>query len=267
VIRSLYLADEVLEEARTTVRLADRDRSRTEQEVLRVLFESRGTYLRRGAVRHRMDAEHRPTPARVGQILVDLHGEGLILRTHGRAQGSPRAAFYALSPRGFEVCRSLGFEETTKIRRIVEKVVAPGLESKQRKVLIDTVATCSDPGVSEQVIDTLEKDLHQEKDEASSRRYKEALVTVLLARRQIDAASSAAPGAASATERGIYILESSKSTKSGLQSAVDTYIHSLERDLTKDGLIRDRDRDDLLHMLLRERSRGMSDRAPASANV
>jgi hypothetical protein len=110
VIRSLYLADEVLQEARTRVRLADRDRSRTEREILRVLFENRGTYLRRGAVRSRMKTADRVTPARVGQILVDLHDEGIVLRDHGRAQGSPSAAHYALSPQGIEICGELGFD-------------------------------------------------------------------------------------------------------------------------------------------------------------
>jgi hypothetical protein len=246
VIRSLYLADEVLQEARTRVRLADRDRSRTEREILRVLFENRGTYLRRGAVRSRMKTADRVTPARVGQILVDLHDEGIVLRDHGRAQGSPSAAHYALSPQGIEICRELGLPDVGRIRRLIERIFAPGLEDLERKMLLAALSSCSDPKAGDLVIETLEEGIRQGNDAATAERYKEVLVAVLLARRQIDFAArvtdrpSAAPAPAAAPGRGLHVLKSKKEAE-GIrldESIVNAYIGQLENTLAKDGLIK-----------------------------
>jgi hypothetical protein len=103
----LQLAGEALEKRQVEDRLADEERSQTEREILRVLLKNRGKYLRRGAIHEQLEPPHKPTPARVGQILAELDAEGLVLHVHGRAQGNPNAAFYALSPRGLEVSRSL----------------------------------------------------------------------------------------------------------------------------------------------------------------
>lgn len=235
-IRSLYLADEVLQEARTRVRLADRDRSRTEREILRVLFENRGTYLRRGAVRSRMKVEQRPTPARVGQILLDLHDEGLILRTHGRAQGSPSAAHYVLSPQGIELCRELGFPDAGRIRRLIDRIVALDLQDPKRKMLLGNLSSCSDPRAGDLVIETLEESIRQEKAAALVERYKEVLVWVLLNRRRIDfdtSSLSAAPG--------LHVLKSTKGAE-GIridETIVNAYIGRLEDTLAMDSLIRE----------------------------
>lgn len=104
--QSLSLAAEALAERRAEERLSD-DRSATERAILRILAENRGAYLRRGEIHERLSEEHRPTPPRVGQILAELHEEGIVMRIHGRAQGNPNAAFYALAPRGVELCRNL----------------------------------------------------------------------------------------------------------------------------------------------------------------
>ena len=106
-LRSMQLAGEALEKRQVEDRLADEERSQTEREVLRVLLKNRGKYLRRGAIHDQLESPHKPTPARVGQILTELDAEGLVLHIHGRAQGNPNAAFYAPSPRGLEVARNL----------------------------------------------------------------------------------------------------------------------------------------------------------------
>ena len=126
VSQSLALAAEALEKRRVEDRLSE-DRSETERAILQVLAENRGTYLRRGEIHERLDEELRPTPPRVGQILVELNEENVVLRIHGRAQGSPNAAFYALSPRGVELCRSLGLIREEKD----EDLPTPVLEALQ----------------------------------------------------------------------------------------------------------------------------------------
>jgi hypothetical protein len=239
-LRSLYLAHQALEQARTRARLADRDRSRTEREILRVLFENRGAYLRRGAVRTRMDAAQRPTPARVGQILVDLHEEGLVLRTHGRAQGSPSAAFYALSPRGFELCRSLGLDDVKSKTSLIESVVRklsnlgslPGQRDLKRQI-ISSLSTCRD---GELVIETLERAIAQADNEAAARVFKEALVEVLRARRLLDFAVGAATpgGEASVSGPGNYEL---KDDDLPADRVVSSFIENLEQDFARDSLI------------------------------
>ena len=104
---SLYLADGAMDEAKAETRLADRERSLTEREVLRVLWAHRDRYLRRGEVQRMLNLLRRPTSARVGQILAGLDHENLVVRMPGRAQGNPEASFYSLSPLGFEACQRL----------------------------------------------------------------------------------------------------------------------------------------------------------------
>ena len=101
----LALAARTLEPVHRKARLSDGSRSAADREVLRVLFEHRDRYLRRGEVHQKM--RHELSLVRVGQILVDLHHEGLLLRVHGTARGNPSAAFYALSEAGVEICREL----------------------------------------------------------------------------------------------------------------------------------------------------------------
>jgi hypothetical protein len=106
VSQSLSLAAEALAARRVEDRISD-SRSETERAVLQVLADSRGTFLRRGEIYERLSEGKRPTPPRVGQILAELHEENAVLQIHGRAQGNPNAAFYALSPWGVELCRNL----------------------------------------------------------------------------------------------------------------------------------------------------------------
>ncbi len=136
VFRSFYLADEALEESRVESVLADRERSLTEREVLRVLSANPERYLRRGEVQKLLKLLKRPTPARVGQILVQLDAEDLVVHMPGRAQGNPRTTFYALSPQGHEICRRLDLisqrkpyfstkEEDWKVYVTAERITAP----------------------------------------------------------------------------------------------------------------------------------------------
>lgn len=233
VMAALYLADDVLEEARTVARLADRERSRTEREILRVLLENRGRYLRRGAVRKKMSPSLRPTPARVGQILVDLHGEGLVLRTHGRAQGSPVAAFYALSPKGFEVCQGLGLEKETSadawIHRAVAEVVSPHPQGppEKRKILIDSLSTCSNPLVGKVVLETLKKNEVWQDAEPGARK---SLLKVAVGRRRFEQAARASGvvvDAGSGARAGLYVLKGPLPE----QGFVDSMMNICERNL------------------------------------
>jgi hypothetical protein len=108
--QGLHLATQALEARRVEDRISDK-RSETERAILQVLAENRGRYLRRGEIHEALKLSEPPTPARVGQILVELHAENVVVRIHGRAQGNPNAAFYALSPRGLALCTSLGLGE------------------------------------------------------------------------------------------------------------------------------------------------------------
>ncbi len=107
---SLYLADGALAETRVESRLANRDLSLMEREVLRVLLVHRDRYLRRGEVQKLLNLMRPPTPARISQILVSLDHQNLLTRMQGRAQGNPEASFYALSPQGLEVCKRLSLD-------------------------------------------------------------------------------------------------------------------------------------------------------------
>lgn len=248
VMVALYLADDVLEEARTTARLADRDRSRTEREVLRVLLENRGRYLSRGDVRKRMSLPGLPTPSRVGQILVDLHGEGLVLRTHGRAQGSPSAAFYALSPKGFEVCRGLGLEkeksEDAWIHQAVAEVVSPQGPPEKRKILIDSLSTCSNPLVGKVVLETLEKnDIWQDTESAA----RKSLLRVAVGRRRFEqtARATGAPvGAVPGSGPGLYVLKGPLREQGFVESMVNVCVSNLDdrqaQETLRDLLFRER---------------------------
>lgn len=155
VIRSLYAAAETMEEILASLRLAE-DHSETARAVLQVLLNNRSTYLRRGDIYEQLAPEQRPTAPRIGQILAELYHQGLLLRIHGRAQGSPNASFYALSPKGFEVCRGAGLvekkppmalpiESEIKIAAEVSEPDEPS-EATQR-IIEQAVITMLDPSV------------------------------------------------------------------------------------------------------------------------
>lgn len=147
VCQSLALAAEALAKRRVEDRLSE-PRSEIERAILQVLAEHRGIFLRRGEILERLTENNRPTPPRVGQILAELHEENVVLRIHGRAQGNPNAAFYALSPRGVELCRDLGLirEEgeddlPLPILEAVEIACDPALYWERRRVAHGVLAT------------------------------------------------------------------------------------------------------------------------------
>lgn len=84
--------------------------SPTEREILRVLWANPDQHLVRSEIHKRMPQEHRRTLGRIGQILSAFDEAGFLEKVQRRAQGSRRAAFYALSEDGLELCRALGFE-------------------------------------------------------------------------------------------------------------------------------------------------------------
>ncbi len=147
VSESLSLATEALAARRVEDRVSD-GRSETERATLKVLADSRGTYLRRGEIHDRLPEKDRPTPPRVGQILAELHEENAVLRIHGRAQGNPNAAFYALSPRGVALCRNLELILEEREEDLPAPIVAalnvacnPSLDWEWRRVAHGLLAT------------------------------------------------------------------------------------------------------------------------------
>jgi DNA-binding transcriptional ArsR family regulator len=148
VRRSLYLALEALEARKAEDRLAD-ERSATERAVLQVLAENRGPYLRRGMIYEKLTLPEKGlTPARVGQILVELYEEGLLLRENGRAQGNPNAAFYALSPRGLELCRNLELVPETLTSDARNLKEGKGERSQEKEGQVSTLPHLLDQALS-----------------------------------------------------------------------------------------------------------------------
>ena len=90
-------------------------RPRREREVLRVLWSSADQHLVRSQIYKRLPHSDRPTQGRVGQILAALFKEGMLVRVRRRAQGARKAAFYALSKSGYDLCRRLGFESEERL--------------------------------------------------------------------------------------------------------------------------------------------------------
>jgi hypothetical protein len=147
LIQSLSLASEALEERRVEDRISD-PRSETERAILEVLADNLETFLRRGEIYDRLKPAVRPTAPRVGQILAELHEENVVQTIHGRAQGNPNAAFYALSRRGVELCRNLELtreqrEEVlpTQIMAAIEVACDPSLHWQRRRVAKGVLAT------------------------------------------------------------------------------------------------------------------------------
>lgn len=120
VLRGLRTADQALHKARITARIRDRELSKIERGILGVL--ARSEYqLRRGQIHEQLPESIRPSVARVGQILVDFHYEGLLHRTEAVAQGNPNTAFYRLTPLGREVYNSLGPLQSATARKPPEQ--------------------------------------------------------------------------------------------------------------------------------------------------
>lgn len=200
-LRSLQLAVEALEERQVEERLAD-ERSETEREILHVLFEHRGKYLRRGAIHKRLELSNPPTAPRVGQILAELHHQGLLLRIHGRAQGNPNAAFYALSPHGLEVCHRL-FEEGSEeepaadvpqvaapqdLERITQAATIaldPGQSKEGREIVTFMLANKSIGPLGPQILETLERVAHENSTDEVQKLYRTVFLEVQSARRNV----------------------------------------------------------------------------------
>lgn len=144
---SLALAIEALEARRVEDRISD-PRSETERAILQVLADNREIFLRRGEIHDRLSKDIQPTAPRVGQILAELHEENVVQKIHGRAQGNPNSAFYALSSRGVELCRSLGLIQEDKAEKLPSKIVEaievacnPSLYWQRRRVAHGVLAT------------------------------------------------------------------------------------------------------------------------------
>jgi len=150
--QNLHLATQALEARRVEDRISDK-RSETERAILQVLAENRGCYMRRGEIHKVLKLPGSVTASRVGQILVELHAENVVVRIHGRAQGHPDAAFYALSPRGLELCMNLGLMEEELDEDQLEGVAAgapsdPGEATElagKRQVLQEAAQVAFDP--------------------------------------------------------------------------------------------------------------------------
>jgi hypothetical protein len=119
-IQSLYRACDAVEDRKVEVRLEERQ-SESDRQVLKVLAETWDRYLRRIDVFERLDPAARPTLARVGQILAELHHDGLLKRVFQRAQGSSQASFYALAPKGIDVCRKLGLVPESRLAALEKR--------------------------------------------------------------------------------------------------------------------------------------------------
>jgi hypothetical protein len=142
---SLALAVEALEARRVEDRISD-PRSETERAILQVLADNRGTFLRRGEIHERLREDIRPTPPRVGQILAELHEENVVQKIHGRAQGNPSSAFYALSSRGVELCRSLGLIDS-RFQVVQQPEEADLSESEPLPLFNQALSALLDPNI------------------------------------------------------------------------------------------------------------------------
>jgi len=233
VIRSLYAAAQAMEEAQASLRLAD-DHSKTERAVLQVLLDNRGTYLRRGDVHEQMPPEPRLTRPRIGQILAELYHEGLLLRIHGRAQGSPNASFYTLSPKGFEMCVRLKLREVVRqgaelsrqrLQALVDIVLDPTREAAERSIARGVLASHSAGDKGEFILAALEEAADPEsQNEEVHQLYDDARREVLLTKRSIESLSGSEVGA------GVLIFE--KQAHSSLTRPEDEVF----KELTEQGM-------------------------------
>lgn len=217
VIRVLYTAAQAMDDAQASLRLAD-DHSEVERAILQVLLDNRGTYLRRGDVRGQLSQEQRLTPPRIGQILAELYHEGLLLRIHGRAQGSPNASFYALAPKGFEMCARLKLSENTpvgdtlpvpRLRDLVEIALDPAREPAERSIARGVLASHSTGNSGERILLALEEANGAESQNEEVRQlYDDALREILLTKRSIESLSGSEVGA------GVLLIKKQDSTRS-----------------------------------------------------
>ena len=93
-------------------------RSKTEEEILRVLWNHEGRGLVRSQV-HRQLAlppKERPTAARVGQILQNFFKHGYLQRDLASYQGRTKTSYYRLSDKGRSACRQhYQFDHNTQV--------------------------------------------------------------------------------------------------------------------------------------------------------
>ena len=118
----LFLADKALSKTRSEARLANRERTATEREILRVLAEN-STYLRRGQIYELISSKIRPSRARISQILDQLASDDLLIRIFAKARGNPRTAHYSLSTLGHELWTRLQRKPTLDRVAFVEKLM------------------------------------------------------------------------------------------------------------------------------------------------
>jgi hypothetical protein len=145
-------------------------------------------YLRRGAIHKRLDLPDPPTPARVGQILVELDAEGLLLRIHGRAQGNPNAAFYALSAKGLDLCRGLELldepveEESMPVEERISNAVNVALDPSrgqdERQLVVNMLANQSVGPLGPQIRETLETEVLERGAGEARQLYQETLTQI-----------------------------------------------------------------------------------------
>jgi hypothetical protein len=152
------------------------------------LAKNRDRYLRRGAIHKRLDLPDPPTPARVGQILVELDAEGLLLRIHGRAQGNPNAAFYALSAKGLDLCRGLELldepveEESMPVEERISNAVNVALDPSrgqdERQLVVNMLANQSVGPLGPQIRETLETEVLERGAGEARQLYQETLTQI-----------------------------------------------------------------------------------------
>ncbi len=106
VVDGLYVADESLDLHRSMARLENRALARHERAILAVL-QNQERYLRRGEIHAELPEKDRPSVSRVGQLLLELYHDNLLVRILKPTQGHSDAGFYALSPRGAQVCQQV----------------------------------------------------------------------------------------------------------------------------------------------------------------
>lgn len=113
VVQALQVADRALRSARIEVELASLS-SETKRDVLQILFtEGAKRHLSRDDIHKRLTSHGKQprSPARIGQILVELYALHLVTRVELARQGNSRTAHYHLTPTGRQLCARLFRDE------------------------------------------------------------------------------------------------------------------------------------------------------------
>lgn len=145
----LYLGEEALREVRLDLRLSSRGQHPTERAVLEALVAD-DRYRPRSEIHRDVDlgGGKQPTRQRVGQILAELHEHGYLLRRNETAQGSRKAAHYALSPRGWALCERLGLAVEPVSRPARSRAGTSKEASKRLAVVPEAVAAATAQALS-----------------------------------------------------------------------------------------------------------------------